>query len=372
MKNVKSPIRQSQPALQQRSRPLLPVSWLRKINFVYSSLEEEAEVTRGAIFRGDIPINHRCPVIGIIKQAEDNQDQVNFVGALNYVQDRPKKCFYHNVYYTPKGFALINGRINTALSARRPFSSKELVKEATKLRALTLECGTIIESQSPNTYGDWTVEHLRSIALCPTFPHPLVLPSDIASRDYVVRDLNRLGVTFIAADRKIHIREAHVLHKPRPGSALMRSDVEAYRKLFGIRPPQSRAGSLLYLSRVNVKSDQNAAVREFPSEIIANVIRALGGRVVETGRLTPEDYASIAGDAETVVADHGAAALNILQWNTKNLLEIVTDNWWGNSMVFAGRACGVINHAVVCCNRYDADELAKKIEQKLRDFSMSF
>jgi hypothetical protein len=349
--------------------PLIPVRSLRKIGLIRSSLDDRVEISRGALFHGDVPVNHRCPAVGTLEATRGPTGHaVNFVCAADYVQKRSVSSVRQNVVYTPAGFAWTGTHIDTALSARNIYSAKALLLDSLQRRGQTIPQGTIVESHFPNTYGDWTTEQIKSIALCPDFPRPLVLPAAIAARKYVQKELDRLGITFIAAQRPVRIRETFVLHKPRPGTLWIAEEAMAYQRLFGITPPQPRKGSILYLSRIDVKSEQKAAVRDYRSATIANIVKALGGRVVETGGIGRDDYAALAAEAETVIADHGSASLNLLQWKTRNLIEIVTDNWWGISIIFAGLASGVENHAVVCCNRYDETELGRLIEGHLRAF----
>ncbi len=181
-------------------------------------------------------------------------------------------------------------------------------------------------------------------------------------------ELRHLGIDHIAVARPLLIRNATVIHLPHPYLLWTQSDVVAYRRLFGIEPPAPRAGSLLYLSRDGVKSEQKLADRQFPSAAIARIVEDLGGKVVVTEGMMREDFAVLAGEAESVIADHGAAMFNILQWNTRNIIELVTDNWWSKCFVFLGTSCGVANHALVRTDGRSAAELRALLANHLTAF----
>lgn len=350
---------------------MLPIRTLRRLGIVTSSLDEAQFLSRCALFHGDIPGTHRSPAVGRLDlPAPVEGVPPNFVCSAEYMRPRPTQTLHRDVLYTPGGFAWKGHRVDIALSAHSVRSSRRLLADRLQRRGLTIARGTIIESQSPHTYGDWTTEQMKSIALCPDFPQPLVLPAALAARSYVRSELGRLGIEILAADRPVLIREAVVLHKPCPLTLWRPEDVAAYRKLFGIVPPMPRPGSILYLSRLDVRSEQTAAARDYRSATIAKIVSALGGRVVETGRIGRDDYAVLADEAETVIADHGSAVFNILQWNTRNLIEIVTDNWWSRSLLFLGVACGVANHALVRCDGRSEGELAEALQHHLRAFGV--
>jgi hypothetical protein len=355
------------PARTPAPRPGL---WLlRKLGLITRSLDETGAVTRCGLFYGDIPPTSRSGVIGTLQLPEAaGGGTAHFVGTDTFVTPRPRHTLHRDVTCMPSGYAWVGGRLDVSLSAHPVYSGRTMLRERLMRRGLTLPRATLVHSQFPETYGDWVSEHIRCIALNPGFPEPLVLPAAVAARAYVRHELDQLGIAWVAADRPVLIREATVLHKPTPGTYWTAEDAEAYRRLYGIDPPPARPGSILYLSRRDVTSDQKAAQRDYRSDEIARIVEALGGRVVETGRLSRDDYAAFAEEAETVIADHGSAVFNILQWRTRNLIEIVTDNWWSRSLLFLGIACGVGNHAILRCDGRSEEALSRAISDQLRAF----
>lgn len=343
---------------------------VRRLGLVTRSLPQTTLLVRGALFRGDIPPVHRSRAIGALDASAilPGSGPVNFVCGEDFAEPRPACSRHRNVTYTPAGHAWVNRSLDISLSAREPSSLAEVLTGPLHRPRTEIASATIVQSQHPNTYGDWTSEHMKSIALCPDFPRPLVLPREFAGRSYVRGELDQLGIDHIIIDRPVLIRDATVLHKARPITLWTRDDVDAYRRLFAITPPVPRAGSILYLSRSGVRSEQAKTRRQFPSETIARIVERLGGRVILTEGMTREDFSRLAGEAETVIADHGAALFNILQWNTRSLVEIVTDNWWSRCFVFLGTSCGVGHHAVVRCDGRSEADLGSILQGHLAAF----
>ncbi|MEM6889075.1 MAG: glycosyltransferase 61 family protein [Pseudomonadota bacterium] len=194
-------------------------------------------------------------------------------------------------------------------------------------------------------------EHIRCIALAGGIAQaPLVLPEFLAKRGYVRHELDRLGVETRVADSDLHIETATVLRKHTPLNFWKPDEVAAYRKLFGLIPATPEPGSVIYLSRAGVTSEQIRAERSYRSDEIAEVVRHFGGTVVETASMRIEDFAALADKAETVIGDHGAAMFNMMQWRPKRIIEVVTDNWWSSCFVHLGLACDVAEHIVLRCN----------------------
>jgi capsular polysaccharide biosynthesis protein len=110
------------------------------------------------------------------------------------------------------------------------------------------------------------------------------------------------------------------------------------------------------------------ADRQFPGETIARIVADLGGKVVVTEGMRREDFAALAEDADCVIADHGAALFNILQWNTRGIIELVTDNWWSKCFVFLATSCGVENHALVRSDGRGEAELRAVLTRYLTAF----
>jgi hypothetical protein len=322
---------------------------IRRLGLVTHSLPNATSHTRGALFHGDVPVSHHAQTIGVLDGPgrAHGGGPVNFVCSVDYLDPRPISTLHRNVTYTPTGYAWVKRKLDVSLSARPPRLLSELLLDHVRGTPSEIDTATIVQSQHPNTYGDWTSEHVKSIAHFPDFPRPLALPADIAGRPYVRHELKQLGIDTIAVDRPLKIRNATVIHLPHPYLLWTTEDVAAYRRLFAINPPAPRAGSLIYLSRSGVKSEQRQADRQFPSEAIARIVADLGGKTIVTEGMKREDFALLADEAETVIADHGAALFNMLQWNTRHLIELVTDNWWSKCFVFLATSCGVANHAIV-------------------------
>lgn len=345
---------------------------LRSLGVIVDTLSDKRSPLRVAIFYGDIPITHRSSSVGRLDGVvpSPGERQVNFVCDHEYDHSRPLSRNYENVTYTSAGYAWIGTKLHTSLSARVVRSARVILKDRLRRRGVVIQKATLVESVHPNTYGDWTSEYMKSIALCPDSPKPLVLAEDFADRAYVRNELGRLGIEYVTIDRPVLIREATVLHKQRPFILWNSDDVAAYRRLFRIVPPTPRPGSILYLSRRGVTSELTRVTRAYRSEVIEKIVSTLGGRVVYTDGMTRDDFATLASEAETVVADHGAALFNILQWKPRNLVEIVADNWWSRCFVFLGTSCGVSNHAVVRCDERSDAELSAILEGHLRAFGV--
>jgi capsular polysaccharide biosynthesis protein len=355
--------------LTETQLPLIHYRNLHRVGIVHTSLDTKEAVTRCALFEGDLPPVYNAPVVGRLQGDTVLPRRArNFVCSQDYANPRPLRSSHQNILYTPEGYAWTGGQVDLSLSARPVWSTKGLLKDRLRRGRKILDQGTIIESKWPVTYGDWLISHIKTIALCPDFPRPLVLPNEISARSYVRRELDQLGIEVVAADCPVLIREATVIHRPSPSVLWRPEDTVAYRKLYGITPPAPRKGSILYLSRIDVNSDQKAAVRDYRSATVGKIVESLGARVIETGSMGRDDYAKLANEAETVIADHGSAAFNLLQWKTRNLIEIVTSNWWCRSIIFLGAASGVENHAVVLCDIRTESELADEIEKHLRAF----
>ncbi len=311
--------------------------------------ERRLSIRKCALFHGDLPKRRRSPAIGTIVALEngsagDGAGPENFVCSEDYRRPRPLKEAVKGITYTPEGFAWHRGTLEERFSVREVRRLAPLLSRPRP--GLRLPTGTIIQCESPNTYGDWVSEQIKCIAMAGEFPQPLVLPRFLGARPYVGGELTRLGIAFVVADKAVHIEDACVLRKQTPRTFWYQDEVAAYRSLFGLEPEAPAPGSLLYLSRQGVRSEQVRAARDYRSEVIAEAVRELGGTVAETAAMSFDDYAALSGVAETVIADHGAAMFNLMQWHSRNVVEIVTDTWWSPCFVFLSRACGA-RHTVL-------------------------
>ena len=77
------------------------------------------------------------------------------------------------------------------------------------------------------------------------------------------RELAHLGIEYVTLDGPAVIGRACVLRKPSPLTFWREEEVTAYRALFRLDPPPPKPGSLLYLSRAGVRSEQARAARDY-------------------------------------------------------------------------------------------------------------
>lgn len=281
---------------------------------------------------------------------------------------RPLKEHRENVLYSADGLAWSGVRVDEFCSIRRSRGAGLHTYLNQKFWARPLDQGTIIQGECPNTYGDWISEQVKCLCLVEDILEPVILPGFLGRRSYVQHEMKRLGIRYISLDYPVLIRQACVLHKPRHRTNWNKSEVEAFRKRIGHSRAAPERGSVLFLSRANVSSEQHSVTRDYKSEVARAAVEDLGGIVVETEGLNIDDFRALAAYAETVVADHGAAMFNILHWNTRNIVEIVSDNWWSNCFVVLGVACGVNNYAIVRCDARPENETRRLIVAYVRRF----
>ncbi|WP_198133224.1 glycosyltransferase 61 family protein [Roseobacter sp. AzwK-3b] len=293
----------------------------------------------------------------------------NSQNALSYAQPRPMVETLDKILYTPSGNAWHNGCLLRKASSRRP-SIREILDRPKVNQAHIVEQAYIIESETPYTYGDWVGDHIRALVEAPLDIRHVVLPLDLAQKSYVQRDVGRLGFTLVPADKPLMILKAHVLRKQLPSYYWGKAQVNAYRDRFQVRLIEPQPGSLIYLSREGIKSE--AVDRVYPSAQIAGIVRRLGGEVFDTRYASPEAFARIALRAETVIADQGSAIFGVLQWQTKNLIEITTENWWHNANLFFAHASGIENYAVLVSDRYQGAALENRLMELLSDVGFYF
>ncbi|MFO1089318.1 MAG: hypothetical protein U1E46_07025 [Hyphomicrobiales bacterium] len=206
---------------------------------------------------------------------------------------------------------------------------------------------TIVSVDHGITYGDWVSEYLRTLIDGSPIGSVVLVPGRLRHRKYVSRDLEQLGIDFQYIDVPTILLRATVLHKKRYLVRWTKADVQAFRSAFGIATEVPRAGSVLYLSREGVPQMQWHPERTYPHADVSRLVQSLGGQTLSTHALGPSDYKAARHEAETVIADHGSAMLNLLYWQTKSVIELVTDGWWGPGMMSLAKACGVRNYAIV-------------------------
>ena len=81
-----------------------------------------------------------------------------------------------------------------------------------------------------------------------------------------------------------------------------------------------------------------------------------------------DEYRELAAEAETVVADHGAAMCNLVFWNTKYIIELFTDAWWDNCFLMLATALGVQRHALVRVNNTTRENIRRSIIYHMDSF----
>jgi hypothetical protein len=113
-------------------------------------------------------------------------------------------------------------------SARKPLSKEltELIRRPSS--ALTIEEGTVIQSQAPNTYADWVLQHLMTLADNMSFVvPPLLIPAQLWQKPYVQRDLRMLKVQTKVVDQPMLVKRAIVLPHQNPFGSLTTRTVAA-------------------------------------------------------------------------------------------------------------------------------------------------
>lgn len=268
--------------------------------------------------------------------------------------------------YAPAGLAWSQGTLLRMASIRQPGPKDFLDALARRgAPAQSIPIGTIIESSTPTTYGDWFAGILRNIVAvgAADIPQPLVLPVALAAKPYVQRDLQRLGVQYISSDGGVRISAAHVLREVHPLYEMGPQDAANFRRAFAISPPPARSGSILYLGRFDFASE--AKDRTYPSETMAALVRARGGVVLDTREASPDRFDALASEAETVIADQGSAMFGVLHWQTRKVLELTTNRWWNSANVFLAKATGVGHYRVMVVDEADETVLRTTLDEFL-------
>jgi hypothetical protein len=285
---------------------------------------------------------------------------------LVYAQPRPESETVADLLYTPEGMGAIDGKIVERFSVRAP-SLPEILKTP-RDAVRTIARGTVIEAETPYTYGDWVGDFVRALALATAenIEGPVVMPAFLAAKPYVARDIAALGLTMEAADAPLRIETATVLRKRIPSYYWSAADVDAYRKAFRLNPPPVRSGSITYLGRFATVSE--SVQREYPTETVANIVASLGGEVFDARQSSPARFDEMAGQMETVIADQGSALFGVMHWRTKTVIELTRRDWWHSANLFIAKGAGVANYAVITVDGLDEAALRARIEGHLREF----
>jgi len=284
---------------------------------------------------------------------------------LVYAQPRPENEVVDNLLYTPQGMGVAVGKITERYSIRAPSVPEILATPGAPTR--TISTGTIIEAETPYTYGDWVGDVVRALVTAQGgLNSPIVLPRFLAEKPYVKRDIAALGLDLISAEAPVLIKRATVLRKQLPSYYWSEADVAAYRKAFNVAPPPAKTGSMTYLGRYDLESESVA--REYPTETVAEIMRSLGGDIFDARKSSPATFDEMAVNMETVIADQGSAVFGVMHWRTKNVIELARRGWWHNANLFIAKGAGVENYAVIVVDGLDKQTLRMRIEGHLKDF----
>jgi hypothetical protein len=297
----------------------------------YADWEPEERNTRQAepvSFRGEIP-----PMAG----TEMNQYRV--------VYSRPRALITHaqQVIYTERGMAWVGGRLE------RRFSFQEVglrqIWERPGGPTARYTQASVLQAQTPCTYGDWVSEHVSALARglsLGMLVEPLLLPEWWIKKPYVKRDLQLLGVRAEAVGAPVLIEEATVLNKTRSGHYWTRGEAQAVLAAMKIQPQPCAPGSALYLSRKGLKGE--GPQRQINNEVTEAAMEAAGVKVVRSAGLTREQFIDLAHSAETVFSDHGSAAFNIMHWQTRRFVELFTPDYWDSCFLFLTDSLGISDY----------------------------
>jgi capsular polysaccharide biosynthesis protein len=270
-----------------------------------------------------------------------------------------------NLIYSPEGLGWNDGVLNDRFSTKRPrvvdcFYWTAPVPDA------TIKFGTVLQSQFPNTYGDWLAQCLIPLIKNVPLRSPLLLPTFLFRKPYVKRDLARLGIHACEIDRPTLVENATILPQVRPLASFLPADIDSYRTAFNVSASLPSPGSILYLSRSGERSTWK---REYPSETVAAIVNKLGGRVIHAKDASLECYISAAKDAETVIADHGSAMCNIAYWRTRNVIELFSNSWWNKYFICFGWACGVDSYQFINIDSINSTVLESRIRNAIANTS---
>lgn len=285
---------------------------------------------------------------------------------LVYAAARAESETVENLLYTPHGHGVADGKIIERFSVRAP-SLPEILKTP-KAPARTIRTGTVIEAETPYTYGDWVGDFIRALVTAQKVPAPVVLPPFLAEKTYVRRDIAALGHVIEIADAPLLIEQARVLRKTIPSYYWSARDVDAYRKAFKVSPPPAQQSSITYLGRFGTVSE--SVQRDYPTETVAGIVKSLGGEVFDARQSSPEKFDELAPQMETVIGDQGSALFGVMHWRTKNVIELTRRDWWHSANLFIAKASGVENYAVIAVDDLDEAALRARIDGHLRDFGV--
>jgi capsular polysaccharide biosynthesis protein len=309
------------------------------------SPQEHETVPVGPVpFAGDVPVS-----------AGRDHHQIR----RRYARPRAAASTVANLLYTPRGIAWADGAAHERHSAAVP-GLGDLIRPPRIDRAERIAQGTVVQTVTPATYGDWFDELLSTLARnIDDIVEPIVLPRRLAGKSYVLRDMEAVGRAWRFADRDLLIGSAKVLHQIEFNKGWTVETAAAMRALLRPQPPAADPGSVLYLSRRGVRSE--AGDRDYPHDLVEAVVSEFGGEVLATGASDIERFKSVGRHAETVVADHGSALYNLIHWRTARVVELASDAWWNNAFLFYADTLGIADYTII-----RSDLAPEETERKLR------
>lgn len=311
--------------------------------------------TEATVSLGNISVRERRLVDGRIRESTRRVPRRGFLH-----QRTPSTI--EDIVYRETGVAYANGAALQYYSSRRVSLRRHVIRRPTTRPSSQIDDASVVQCLWPNTYGDWVGEFLP--CLVPRLPieHPLLIPSFLAGKAYVQRDLEALGVGYVVVSEPLQIRRAHLLPKPRPLHYWTPADVANFRRGFRFDPPTPAAGSSMYLSRYGETCENPQTARWYPSRTIEKIVSKHGTTIVRTARLRPLDYDRLSFCAETVFADHGGALSNLLRWRCRRVVELCTAAHWDPCFVHLGHALGVDDHQLVWVDGMTPEQIAEVVD----------
>lgn len=247
------------------------------------------------------------------------------------------------VTYTALGMAWVEGRLD------RRACFEDIGPRHLWLRpgapSDRLDRATLLQSQTPRTYGDWVSEHVPQLARAlegKTQTSPLLLPAWWHAKPYVQRDLKAMGIVALPVNAPVKIARADVLQKTRPGHYWTSPEAMIVRRTLWNEPSPCDSGTAIYLSRRGERGE--GPQRSIDNELTEAAMAQAGVTVVRTAGRTSEDWQRLAPQAETVFADHGSALYNVLGWRSRRIVELFSPNYWDSAFLFLADGIGLCDY----------------------------
>lgn len=323
-----------------------------------------------ALFDGDLPkrrvepFPHPMHSLQTGAGASAGRFRDNFITMPDYAAERPMTATAEGLLYAPQGIAWHQGAAIEEFSTGRLVRAEQILPLPKRDAARRIPTGTILQCQHGRTWGDFVSEQIKGLVLCRhrgvAFPEPVILPAAYAHKGYVRPQLDRLGIDYIFADEPLLIEQATVILKQSYSVIWTPEDIGAWRAAYGIDPVAPAPNSITYLSRRGVESELHTD-RTYDSEQTGRIVQDLGGSVVETAKCGFDDFGALAPQADIIIADHGSALFNMLQWRTRAVIEIVSDDWWDPNFTFFGVTMGIEDHITIRGDGLSEDQMREKL-----------